>query len=1284
MLEGIFINILSSLIFELSKAGFKQLLAGTPATKAIALTAKDFPSLHQVKPALKAWCQSDEFIEELERLSGTTEETSVGLIADSFIFTGSFHDNVNILNTPKTAQEVLACFFKHLEAELYKTEHAPLIEATKAKLRMQETRSAFQNAEQQNREQTVEIKTHIDESFKQYLKPVEIESAPEFQEKLHLAEIDFAVRLMREGKTETARARLIELRDKIGDEMDSVNLRFRLTANIGISAFHLEDLASAHTEFERALALKPDHKLILSHYALVLSLQDDSEKAVEYARRSLPAEGEHQSVVAANYLRVMHRANLPDEIKTFIENAPWVEQDANCAASLGIIKFDEKDEAGSEAYFRTAHAGDPQNPQTLWLLAQSIIIPIDRIVLNNPPLSLPEEYQKSLAEAENYLTVAIEIFDKQENKTPLFEALLQRAYLRSLMDKDAESLSDCEWMLRISPGNDEALRQKGHTLLFSGKTDEALQCFNRIEDEKSKDEAILSTAMAYGRIRNHRAVIDLIADKLDTSVQSRQQTLMTDMLLAAYHFEGDAKRANEIVAELDAARSGDPEILVVTARQQFRAGQQNEALERYLKAISLAEPGNQKLRINLEAADAFYESGKWAEAAQIYAENVNQSENNALTRRYLTALYNSGARDKAFELAKNLRGAGGAAIPFVSEIEAGVLLVLEDYENALSLFEQLALIEPEKVNHRFSIIETLQKLERSEEAKEALEKIRFDEIKTDAVALVRAADLRQQLGIGGDLAFAYQARLLEINDKEIHHAYIQLFMNHTERESGDLDVAGIEVDYFVELKNKRGEITTYHLVDREDYDLTKGEIPLTDPRAVKLLRLKTGNKVVFDEGAPNEVSYEISLVQNKYVHAFQESIKKYNEWFGGSGGGFDGLMVMDVADGDVSSLLRLMDSQKERGEMLTGKFREGHFPLARMARLSGKSLFETWFSMIESNGLKIVASSGEFRQFEKEIETVKKNKELVIDLSGLLTLQFLGLLDKLPVAFSRLTMSKSVRGTVLLWESEFDKANSFSTVWEDTGKSFHRQLSAEEIENRREFINQIVLFVERHVEVFSATKVLTISSEKLEEYHEAFGTCVTSMLLADELQLPVYLDDFQLGLIGKSLGWEIDSVSVQAVLLKFKNLGLISQIEYWTALKNLILANYAYISIDADALWWMCRDEGKKASAAMQKILLACLGEWCAEDAAIGVGTAFIRHVCLEAISQTEKVKLINSALDVILRNRNSVAVIDKLKTAVSAALKYSPEMRDLVLELIDAKNTKELQDVSLAPPQID
>ena len=760
---------------------------------------------------------------------------------------------------------------------------------------------------------------------------------------------------------------------------------------------------------------------------------------------------------------------------------------------------------------------------------------------------------------------------------------MQRAYVRGLLGNDQESLADCEWLLRISPGNDEALRQKGHTLLSSGKIDEAITIFNLIKDEKSKNESILATALAYHRTQDYGEVINLLADRLDTSEHSRQQAILADLLLLAYHFTGDQKQASELVAKLDAKRPDDPEILVVTARQQFRFERRDDAFERYRKAISQAEPGNRMLRITLELANAFYESGKWAEAAELYSEVVAQDVDDYLTRRYLNSLYNSGKRDKAFEVARKLRN-DGDAIPFVSELEANILNVLGDYENALHLFEQLARLEPKKVTHRFSIVEMQQKLENFEAARVTVETINFEDIKDDVDALIHTAYLRQELGIGGELPFAYRARQVGIREGEIHRAYMQLFLRRTDKDDADLTAIEAEADHFVELKNRRGEITTYHIINGDEYDLTKGEIPLTDARAKKLLGKKPGDVVVFNEGTPTEARYEVSEVKTKYVYAFQESIKKHNEWFGGDK--FDGLMVMDVADGDFSSLFKFADLQKDHHQFIADKFREGNFPLATLARLSEKNLFEMWFSVTESSGLKIVASSGQIEQFEKETDTIKKNQGLVIDLSGFLTLRFLGLLDKLPVAFTRLVSTQSVNETLKEWQAGFDETAPFSTVWEDTGNSVHRQLTPEEVEYRREFINEIVSFVEQHVEILPATKVLTIPSEKFDECYAAFGASFTSVLLANEHNLPLYLDDFQLGLIGKSLGWELDEVSVQAILLKFKNKGLISQVEHWKALKKLIVANYAYISVDANALWWMCRDERKRATPAIQKILL--------------------------------------------------------------------------------------------------
>ena len=113
----------------------------------------------------------------------------------------------------------------------------------------------------------------------------------------------------------------------------------------------------------------------MSDLALILSLQGNTEKAVEYALRLHPFDGEHKSVAAANYIRVMHRANRTNEIKTLLETEDWIERDPNCALSLGLIKFDEKEYEQSEIYLRTAHEGDTKNAHTLRLLAQTILFP---------------------------------------------------------------------------------------------------------------------------------------------------------------------------------------------------------------------------------------------------------------------------------------------------------------------------------------------------------------------------------------------------------------------------------------------------------------------------------------------------------------------------------------------------------------------------------------------------------------------------------------------------------------------------------------------------------------------------------------------------------------------------------------------------------------------------------------------------------------------------------------------------------------------------------------------
>jgi nucleoside phosphorylase/tetratricopeptide (TPR) repeat protein len=1121
--------------------------------------------------------------------------------------------------------------------------------------------TVIENLEQINNKQTEEIKNLFDESFKQYIKPVDIDSLPEVKEKLYFAEIDFAVELLREGKIEVALSKLEKLRAKVEGQELSIDLEFRLTANIGICHFHLDDLDAAETEFEQAIALKSDNKLILSHLSIVLSLKGDNERAVDLAIKSRSAE-DNNSVIISNFIRVMNKAGRYEEISNLLETEEWIKQDPNCAISLGLIRFDEGNYEESESYFRIAYEGDKENPNASRLLAQTIIVPIDQLILNDPPVYLPANLLARLHEAEGYLTESIKILEKQENINSLFYALLQRAYIRDLLGETADSLTDCEWLLRIRPEDDEVLRQKGQTLLSSGKTKGALEIFNQLKDEKSKDEVRLAMALAYARTKNFVKVIDLLEEVSDISDYSRKQTILIDLLLSAFDSLGEIEKANDLVSRLDKERPNDSEILTITARHFYRAQKSDEAFDRYKKAISKATDENQLLRISIELADAYYESEKWESAAKLYSGKVDETLDNLHTRKFVASLYNSGARDKAFEIVKSLRNDGNA-IAFYSEIEAEILIVLGDYKAALDLFEQIAKLEPQKLSHHFSEIELHHRLKNNEAAINILQKIKFDDIKGDVESLIKVAYWRQQLGMENDLLYAYQARRIGINDKTIHQAYMSLFMSHTKKTSGDLDIESINIDHSVYLENKRGEKIIYHILDQNEYDLSKGEIPLTDPRAQILMGLKTGDNVIFNEGKPNESQYKITGIKNKYLYAYQESIEKYDEMFGDDTGP---IMVMDVADGDFSSLLKFLSEQRKRKESFVSKFKEGQMPLATLARLTGKSLFETWFSITQGSELEIAVSTGNILELEKNLELIKRSNEIVIDLSGLLTLCLIDMLDKLPLAFSRVIISNAVGGTLKKLLSEIESTTPYTTVWEEEGKYFHHEISQEIINNRHNFINELNTFIDKHVEIIPAAKVLTIPSEKLEYYNRAFGASFSSLLLANEYDLPIYLDDLHLGQISGILGWNVNGISIQIILSKFKALGLISQIEYWTALKKIILGNYVFILLDSNALWWMCADEGKRATEAIKKILKITFGAKCDEDSAVSVGTHFMYQVCLGVINQDEKIKLIDYTLSSILQVRISESLLIKLRNTIKNQFRFSSRLINLVYERID------------------
>jgi tetratricopeptide (TPR) repeat protein/predicted nucleic acid-binding protein len=1260
LLEAFLIEIVGATLFETGRQGLVRLFSESPTQKAIQTTANEFPNIAVVNVSLAKWCKSEDFVSQIETLRAGYDQQADDRLINSFIDAGGFHDGIT--NTHASARRVLEAFFTHLEEELYKSDIGTIVEARRARIRHSATQAGINDLRQQLQQLPSDVEAVVERVISQHIPKFSSKDDPAVREKIHFANIDLAVELLKEGKASSARKRLQDLRAKLTTEPVSEDLRFRIAANLGSCALQLNDFNTAEQEYDAALSLKPEHRLVLSYAALTAMITGQTNRALEYARRSRPAD-EHDAQITSTYLRVLHHANLDDEISRLLSEEEWIERSAKCALALGLIRLSQQKYIEAEAYFKAALDDEIENPHVYSLLAQTIILPIDQMLQTNPPLQLSEETFARIAEAESHLTRAVEIFEKYENPPGLYESLLQRAYVRGLQGQPYAALSDCDRLLASYPNDAKALFQKGHTLLFAGRLDEALQCYSRIEDEEDRRASMLSIALAYHRAERHDKVIEILAANWRPADQTRRQLTVADLLLNAYQQTGDTERVNAVISDLERERAEDPDALAIIARHHMRSGKKEVALAQYKKAFGYSAPGNQRARISEELADYYFDVERWAAAAELYKATVEQPDNNPRTRKYLTSLYNSGARRAALDLAQRLRD-GGEAIPFVSEIEARVLVAAGEFEQALQLFTQLAQLEPQKVAHRLWMVEMQHRLKNYEGARKVLKEITLKEVENDSHVLIQVAMLRQRLDIGGDLPFAYRARRVNFNDKIVHHAYVQLFREHTRRENGDLDVECVTVDSAVHFKDTKGEKRTYVIVEQDEYDLQQGEIAPTDPRAVEMLGKCTGHTVVFNRGRVDENQYEIVDVQSKYVYAFQQTIIKHTEWFGSS----DAMMVMDVGDGDYSKFFRMIDAQQQRQRKTAELYRERQLPLAMVAWLKGANLFETWAALVNSDDMRLHMTTGDMMELQRSVEAIKGSDAIVVEVTALFTLCYLNLLDELPKVFNRIVVAQPVLDKLEEWVAEAQGRSPYMTIWEEQGQYIRQEITEEMIERSRGFLIRIGSFLERYAELLPALKALDIPSEQLDQYEEALGISASSVFVASELELPLYTDDVGLSQFAASAEWQVTGVSTLAVLAKMKSGGLLSAFDHGEALKALGLANYIVVHLTSKQLWWMCYGEGKKATRRMERILTLTLHgpEW-EESSALKVAAEFTYRMWLEVSELGDRFQLLDFVIGALISGREAGRVKTLLKLELSRTFVHLPSALPLVFAHIDA-----------------
>jgi tetratricopeptide (TPR) repeat protein len=1239
-MPGVITGLLGKAAVELGKRGYKKLTEETFLTKAIEDTAGAFPYI-EASQSLITWSKSEHFNTLIESLKAGDRNLTDNTVINSFVQIGGFYMGSDE-ETHAVSQEIVTEFVKNLEREIYNSPGGISALANRAEVLQEETLDAVQQSQQEvMSHMTNEISSLKDLLLKNSLSTDGASRSQDVKEQLLNARVDVARDVLNENRASTARTLLLRLRNENPEESISPELRFRIANTLGACALQLDELAEAKEEFKKALTFQPNDHRALGNAAAAALLAGDFDEALDLSQQAR-SKSERDTQANAVYLQSLHNLGRSEEVAQFIESEVWIRDEPFFDLVLGLISCDNGDYDAAVTHVRRALEAEKDNFHAFMLLTAALFEPINQRFQFDPPLPwrVKTEVKRHIEEADDAATGTINILEKHDNRKQLHHALTNRAAIRTLLGYFDEAIKDCDRVLLEDESNAFALRHKGMALMKQGEYAEAATVFERILDESHLKETTLLRAAAYSNADQAGRAVELLAPLWNPRATNHSQILIAEVLLNAYSKLDDKRAADGVWQELRRRWRDDSEAILIVSRRLRYEDKPAEAKEVLRQALLRPLTENQRDRITLDLADVHFGEKEWSEAARYYESVINKDADLPKVQAYAASLFNSGKYPEALAFSRSVREDKGP-LAMVTEVEANVLEYVNDLDPAINLRLKLSRVEPQNPFHLIRVFMLEFRRGNTEAARAAIDQVDHNTIKDNARALVHVAEAYLLLGRYSDaLPLAYRARHLGPHDPNIHLAYQRIFLS-CEREFGDkLSPIEVALDCTVHLSrgNEREVVT---IVEVQPGESKQGEIAPTDHLAQRLLGHSKGDTVVIKDTELEKLSYTISDVQSKYVFAFQETFLKFGTWFPEN----ESINRVEIADDDFSLMFKLLDERYTHASYVMSLYNENRLPLAMLASVLRRPRRVVWEGLITVPEGKIFAGSGDEHDIQRRNEAIKGATVITLDLSGLLTLEHLGLTDRLPTQFTEILIPQAVLDEInqdLVNESlGSQKKGSLAR----TGVGYTLlETTAEELTQQLAFLGSLRDFVISKTKVVPAKGALELDKEKFERLNEMLGEGgIASILVAQEHGTLLYSDDLGLSSLARN-DHGVESVWTQTILIRMLESKIITEDEYHDATRKLLLANYFHTYISIDDIKWVLQRDSFSLTGDVTHVMGFLKGPGPNEDAAVEVTAELIKFVWAQTSVDRQRWLFLDFALNTLMSGREIGRTLMKLK----------------------------------------
>ena len=1213
----------------------------------IRTTASRFPDLEGTEATLQDWTASETFEDLFNNVEEGVREPD-NKIVDGFIEQGGFFlpDETELRSR---AHEIIVAFIAELAKSIYKTDEGLSFHANREEKHHAMTHEGIRGLQQTMQEFKATIgspQTPPSVSDLTTTPPDDLSTEDEILKN----RIDLARDLLNRGLLRTARTELEKIRNEVAEA--SSHLRFRYLTNLAACALAEEDTETASNLLEQAYLLEPENIKGITNAALSAHLKGDSDRAKLLAHKALSL-APNDSQVTAILIVELSRHDTTDDLDAHLSQNDWIPQDKTCALALAGILLNQSRADEAIEVCRTLVEVYADDPDVHLALAEHLMYARRQ---DAPAAAFSQETVDHYVEIDRETTLALELLRDTQLEARKARALFTRGCARALLRQSENAVHDLDRVLEIEPGNVDAIYNKGLVCFNDGRLEEARALLELALDSSRGEEARLvlaDIALLSGDVDAAIALLDgtLVLEDMSWEDMHRAQMLRKSEL-ASQAVDSIGPAVYEAVSHNPA----DPKLLTLAALCRQQDDELVEAESLLLQASVVADETDAQT-VTFFLARLYDDLARYSEAADQYARIVGKVATHPSALSLLRCLYSAGRLGEALEWAQEIQSQVEDLPRTVIEVEAYIRELAGDLERAIACIETLC-SRPDSAPHdKVWLARMLYRHGDGAAAYEMVSSIRTPQLREHSKELMSLAQLKRFLGLPGFLEDAYQARRQSMGDPSIHLAYLNIFVDH-EDDLSETNLAGPGT--WVHLRGESGE-QWWCIADDQDVPSGSHEIASNDPLARQLTGKQVGDSIVLRRDI-EVLTYEVMSIQNKYVHAFQETVNEFSTRFPGD----KNISRVDVSDDDISAMLRVLDSRYRMVSDIEAMYREGRLPFTSLASLLGVSLVEAWAACTQDGLTQVRFSIGAEDDSRKSASLLDGADCLILDTVSLLTVQELGLRENLLQLFSRVVVPQAVIDGL-------HEAHAMATTgrspegWlskSHDGTYLLRDAEPEELANRAEFLGRTLHFA-RSFEPIASYPLLYIGNrEELADLLSPVGagTVFAGTPSSSDVSL-LLCDDLELARFAESEG--ILSVNTQQLLSYMLARGVITAEEHAAAIEKLVRLNYWFVRVGPGDIVSCLQLNNYQTTHGIRAMFKTLEGPHCTDDSAVAV----LAEVMLSAMTEAPRERhsiLASLAIATLRHGRELRPVLFKFRDVVWQRFASVPHLRQ---ELIAAIN---------------